>query len=50
MPQEDLFNFNACIFTDSPGVIVHVNDEIVTRYMDDKEFQDAVFPILAKEI
>jgi type I restriction enzyme R subunit len=26
------------------------NDEIVTKYMDDKEFQEAVFPILAKEI
>ena len=26
------------------------NDEIVTRYMDDKDFQDAIFPILAKEI
>ncbi len=26
------------------------NDEIVTKYMDDKEFQDVVFPILAKEI
>jgi len=26
------------------------NDEIVTRYMDDPEFQDSVFPILAKEI
>lgn len=26
------------------------NDEIVTKYMNDKEFQEAVFPILAKEI
>ena len=26
------------------------NDEIVTRYMDDNEFQKTVFPILAKEI
>lgn len=26
------------------------NDEIVTRYMDDDDFQKAVFPILAKEI
>ena len=26
------------------------NDDIVTRYMDDKDFQDAVFPLLAKEI
>ena len=26
------------------------NDQIVTRYMDDKEFQSAVFPLLAKEI
>lgn len=26
------------------------NDEIVTRYMDDYEFQKTVFPILAKEI
>jgi type I restriction enzyme R subunit len=26
------------------------NDKIVTRYMDDQQFQDAAFPILAKEI
>ncbi len=26
------------------------NDKIVTRYMDDYEFQKTVFPILAKEI
>lgn len=26
------------------------NDEIVTRYMDDQEFQNLAFPILAKEI
>lgn len=26
------------------------NDKIVTRYMDDQEFQNAAFPILAKEI
>ena len=26
------------------------NDKIVTRYMDDKDFQAAVFPLLAKEI
>ena len=26
------------------------NDKIVTRYMADKEFQGAAFPILAKEI
>jgi len=26
------------------------NDNIVTRYMDDKEFQEIVFPVLAKEI
>jgi len=26
------------------------NDKIVTRYMDDREFQDSAFPILAKEI
>ena len=26
------------------------NDKIVTRYMDDKDFQLAVFPLLAKEI
>lgn len=26
------------------------NDDIVTRYMDDEEFQKAIFPILAKEI
>ena len=26
------------------------NDRIVTRYMDDQEFQNASFPILAKEI
>ena len=26
------------------------NDKIVTRYMDDQEFQDSAFPILAKEI
>jgi len=26
------------------------NDEIVTRYMEDKEFNEVVFPILAKEI
>ena len=26
------------------------NDKIVTRYMDDKEFQDTAFPILAKAI
>ena len=26
------------------------NDQIVTRYMDDKEFQGSAFPILAREI
>ncbi len=26
------------------------NDQIVSRYMDDQEFQNAVFPLLAKEI
>ena len=26
------------------------NDKIVTRYMDDGEFQRTAFPILAKEI
>lgn len=26
------------------------NDKIVSRYMDDAEFQRAAFPILAKEI
>lgn len=26
------------------------NDRIVTRYMDDKEFQASAFPILAREI
>jgi type I restriction enzyme R subunit len=26
------------------------NDKIVTRYMDDQKFQDAAYPILAKEI
>jgi len=26
------------------------NDKIVTRYMDDQEFQNSAFPILAKEI
>lgn len=26
------------------------NDKIVTRYMDDREFQGSAFPILAKEI
>ena len=26
------------------------NDKIVTRYMDDQQFQDAAFPSLAKEI
>ncbi|HEY6972096.1 MAG TPA: hypothetical protein VJA94_22990, partial [Candidatus Angelobacter sp.] len=26
------------------------NDEIVTRYMADREFQGAAFPILAREI
>ncbi|MDR4496623.1 MAG: type I restriction endonuclease [Candidatus Scalindua sp.] len=26
------------------------NDKIVTRYMDDKDFQSVVFPLLAKEI
>ena len=26
------------------------NDRIVTRYMDDKEFKAAAFPILAREI
>jgi type I restriction enzyme R subunit len=26
------------------------NDDIVSRYMDDTEFQKAIFPILAKEI
>jgi len=26
------------------------NDKIVTRYMDDQQFQDTAFPILAKEI
>jgi type I restriction enzyme R subunit len=26
------------------------NDKIVTRYMDDAEFQNSAFPILAREI
>ena len=26
------------------------NDKIVMRYMDDKDFQSIVFPLLAKEI
>jgi type I restriction enzyme R subunit len=26
------------------------NDKIVTRYMDDREFQGSAFPILAREI
>jgi hypothetical protein len=26
------------------------NDKIVTRYMDDKDFQSVIFPLLAKEI
>jgi len=26
------------------------NDEIITRYMDDRDFQKTIFPILAKEI
>src|SRR3712207_3324622 len=26
------------------------NDEIVSRYMDDQDFQNAIFPLLAKEI
>ena len=26
------------------------NDQIVTRYMEDKEFQSSAFPILAREI
>lgn len=26
------------------------NDRIVTRYMEDRDFQDAAFPILAREI
>jgi type I restriction enzyme R subunit len=26
------------------------NDRIVTRYMDDRDFQGSAFPILAKEI
>jgi type I restriction enzyme R subunit len=26
------------------------NDEIVSRYMDDLEFQNEIFPLLAKEI
>ncbi|MCF8234040.1 MAG: DEAD/DEAH box helicase family protein [Bacteroidales bacterium] len=26
------------------------NDEIVTRYMDDHEFQDTIFPVLTREI
>ncbi len=26
------------------------NDKIVTRYMDDPEFQNSAFPILAREI
>ena len=26
------------------------NDKIVTRYMDDQEFQNSAFPILAKDI
>ena len=26
------------------------NDKIVTRYMDDQQFQDAAYPILSKEI
>jgi len=26
------------------------NDKIVTRYMDDEEFQNVAFPILAQEI
>ena len=26
------------------------NDEIVSRYMDDHEFQNEIFPLLAREI
>jgi len=26
------------------------NDKIVTRYMDDREFQGSAFPILARDI
>jgi type I restriction enzyme R subunit len=26
------------------------NDHIVSRYMDDQEFQNTVFPLLAKDI
>ena len=26
------------------------NDEIVSRYMDDREFQSTIFPLLAKDI
>ena len=26
------------------------NDKIVTRYMDDQQFQDAAFPILANDL
>jgi hypothetical protein len=26
------------------------NDEIVSRYMDDLEFQNEIFPLLAKDI
>ena len=26
------------------------NDEIVTRYMEDRDFQGSAFPILAREI
>ena len=26
------------------------NDKIVTRYMEDQEFQSSAFPILAREI
>jgi len=26
------------------------NDEIVSRYMDDQDFQNSIFPLLAKEI
>ena len=31
-------------------VLVWRNDQIVTRYMADKEFQASAFPILAREI
>ena len=31
-------------------VLVWRNDQIVTRYMADKEFQASAFPVLAREI